>query len=193
MPVIGLVQVGEQAMADRFTYLPQIGLSIALIWAISDVCRGWPARRWAYAIAATCALAVLSAWGWRQASFWSDSETLCRRDLACTSLNGFAHLGCAPPTRTGRKKRWGTIGACWKSIRRFRSSTDFILAEAYYNLGVILAGRGRFDEAMAHYRQALEAEPNHADGHNNLASFRRAAAGPRRRSALREGAASEAR
>jgi predicted negative regulator of RcsB-dependent stress response len=168
-PVIGLVQVGEQAMADRFTYLPQIGLGVALVWGIFDGCRAWPSRRGAQAAAAACILAALAAWGWRQASFWSDSQTLWRRDLACTSLNSFAHLAYARDARTDRPD---------EAIEHFRSVLEihsalpvldrFYRADAYYGLGVVLADRGRFDEAMAEYRKALEEEPNHADAHNSL-------------------------
>ena len=128
VPVIGLVQAGSQAKADRFTYLPQIGLCVALVWGAADVCRSWRGSRWLRGIGSALVLAALLACAWRQTSFWYDSETLWNRALACTSANYMAH----------------------------------------YNLGIALAGRQRLDEAMAHYRQALEIDPRCAEAHNNL-------------------------
>jgi tetratricopeptide (TPR) repeat protein len=167
-PVIGLVQVGEQTMADRFTYLPQIGLCIALILGGSDTCRSWPSRRWAYAAAAACALAVLSAWGWRQATFWSDSKSLWSRDLACTSLNSFAHLCCGQADRSRADEAIAHYRKVLEIHSAFSVLDRFYWAEAYNNLGVVLAGHGRIVEAIPQYLKALELEPNDADAHNNL-------------------------
>jgi tetratricopeptide (TPR) repeat protein len=128
LPVIGLVQFGAQAEADRFTYLPQIGLAIALVWTAADACRSWPRLRRTGAVAATCGLVILVVSGWRQTFYWHDSEVLWTRTLACTSRN----------------------------------------TTAQNNLGIVLAKRGRIDEAIDHYRKALEIEPNHAEAHNNL-------------------------
>ncbi len=96
VPMIGLVQVGWHAMADRYTYLPQIGLCLAVTWAAVQVSRPWPGRRWICGVASTLALAVLMAVAWRQAAFWRNSETLWRHALACTTNNALAHrnLGC---------------------------------------------------------------------------------------------------
>ncbi len=90
-PVIGLTQTGLQGMADRFTYLPQIGLDIALVWGASDLCRSWPHRRRLLSMAATLLLAVLMGCAWRQTCFWHDSEALWLHALACTSQNYVAH------------------------------------------------------------------------------------------------------
>jgi protein O-mannosyl-transferase len=128
VPVIGLVQVGSQAMADRYTYLTQIGLYVALAWGTAQVCRSWPYRGWLCGIAAVLVLAGLMGCAWQQTRYWHDTETLWTRALACTSQNLFAET----------------------------------------NLGVALAGRGQTDEAMIHYRKALEIKPDYAKGHYNL-------------------------
>ncbi len=96
VPVIGLVQVGSQAMADRYTYLTQIGLYIALAWAIAGVCRGSACRRWAGAATAAVAVAALACCAWQQASYWKDEETVWTHALACTSRNFLAHASLAP-------------------------------------------------------------------------------------------------
>jgi tetratricopeptide (TPR) repeat protein len=168
VPVIGLVQVGQQARADRFTYLPQIGLCIAVIWWLSDSCPSWPSRRWAYGAAATCALALLMAWAWRQASFWSDSSALWNRDLACTSHNSIAHLGYAK----------ADFGRADEAIAHYRKVLEvhsafpaldlFYDAEAYKNLGVVLADRRQFAEAVAYYQKALAINANDAEAYYNM-------------------------
>ena len=92
LPVIGLVQVGEQAMADRYTYLPLVGPCIAVVWGIADVCRFWPLRRWLCGLSAALALVVLMGCGWRQTSFWRDSESLWTRELSVTPPTCTAYL-----------------------------------------------------------------------------------------------------
>ena len=91
VPVIGLVQVGTQAMADRYTYLPQIGLCIALAWGAAQAVASWPYRRWACGAGSALVLAVLMACAWRQTTFWRDSEALWKHTLDCTSRNSVAH------------------------------------------------------------------------------------------------------
>ena len=91
LPTIGLVQFGIQAVADRFTYLPQIGLCLAVAWAVADVCRLSTHRRWVGSVASALVLAALMGCTWRQTTFWYDSETMWSRTLACTSGNYLAH------------------------------------------------------------------------------------------------------
>ena len=87
VPVIGLTQTGLQAMADRYTYLPQIGLCIAVVWGATDVCRSSAHRRWLCGVTSALVLLALMVCAWRQTSFWGDSETLWTHALACTSRN----------------------------------------------------------------------------------------------------------
>jgi protein O-mannosyl-transferase len=90
VPVIGVIQVGSQAHADRYTYLPQIGLYIAMTWAVADLATAWH-RRWILPAAAT-ALVVFLSWTARiQASYWRESESLWEHTLAVTSSNEVAH------------------------------------------------------------------------------------------------------
>jgi tetratricopeptide (TPR) repeat protein len=161
VPVIGLVQVGKQAMADRYTYLPQIGLCVALAWAGAEVCRSW-SRRWLVCgVTSIVALAVMMAW--RQTTFWQDSKTLWTHALACTSQNYVAHndLGLEMHHR----------GRLDKAMAHYQQALEIKpdYAEAHFNLGNALAGRGQVASAIIHYQKALEIKPDYAEAHNNLA------------------------
>ena len=162
VPMIGLVQFGAQAEADRHTYLPQIGLAIALAWTAADACRAWPRFRRAGAVIAACTLAILVPSAWRQTCFWHDSETLWTHVLDCTPPSTLAHynLGLALAGR-------GRIG---EAIAHFRKALEIPpeSAAVHNNLGLALAARGRIGEATAHYQRALEIQPDNADAHNNL-------------------------
>jgi hypothetical protein len=91
VPVIGVLQVGSQAQADRYTYLPQIGLYIALAWAAKDLTVSWRYRRQVLGVAATIVLAALMVGASLQTSYWRNSESLWTHTLACTSGNYVAH------------------------------------------------------------------------------------------------------
>jgi len=162
VPVIGLVPFGGPAEADRFTYLPQIGLAIALAWTAADACRRGPRFRPIWASAATCAVLILAISAWRQTSYWRDNETLWTRTLACTSRNAVAHNDLGIVLAAG-----GRIDG---AIEHYRKALDIKpdYVEAHNNLGAALASCGRIDEAMEHYRKALDVKPDYAKAHNNL-------------------------
>ena len=110
VPVIGLVQVGSQAMADRYTYLPQIGLCIAVAWGRRGASPSLGRyRRWAYGVASVLLMVGLMACAWRQTSFWQNSETLWTHALACTSAQRLrpqqSGRGLGQPQRGGRGHR----------------------------------------------------------------------------------------
>jgi protein O-mannosyl-transferase len=155
VPVIGLVQVGEQAMADRYTYLPQIGLCIAVTWTavaagqtFLSAGRSGAYRRWAFGVASALVLAALVACGWRQTSYWKNSETIWTRTLAFTANNAFAHnnLGVALSNRD----------AVDAAIAHFQKATALAptLAVSYENLGAALDASGKSDAAAVAYRKA---------------------------------------
>ena len=164
VPVIGLVPVGLQPMADRFTYLPQIGLGMALAYGAADALRSWSSRRAVGAVAAVLLLAILMGCAWRQASFWCDSQTLWTHTLACTSQNSAAHNAFANALVDG--------GRIDDAIAHYRSAIEIRpnYAAAHFNLGVALAGLGHLDEAIEQYRQTIAIKPDDAKAHNNLAN-----------------------
>jgi len=162
LPVIGLLPFGSEGAADRFTYLPQIGLCIAVVWGAADLCRPWPYRRWVCGVSSALVLAVLMGCAARQVSFWHDSQTLWARTLACTSQNFMAH------------RLYGNAlaadGRIDEAEEQFLAAIRILptYTEAWYSLGVAEADRGRMDQAMAYYRRAIEANANNANAHNNL-------------------------
>jgi Flp pilus assembly protein TadD len=162
VPVSGLLQVAEQAMADRFTYLPQIGLCIALAWGAADVVRSWPNRRWLCGVTLTMALAALMVCAWRQTVFWGDNMTLWNRTLACTSRNFFAYsnLGNAFLDRKQFERATAQFERALAINPRY--------AEARNNLGIALVNEGQVDEAIKQFRQGLIIRPSNAGAHKNL-------------------------
>jgi Flp pilus assembly protein TadD len=131
VPVIGLVQVGSQSMADRYTYLPQIGLVVAVTWGFARLVSSWRDRRGVAIAVSALVVLVLMGLSWRQVSCWRNSETLWTHALECTTANPMAHN----------------------------------------NLGVVLSERGEVDEAVSHFRRALEMKPNDIKIHNYLGSL----------------------
>ena len=177
VPVIGLMQVGLQAMADRYTYLPQIGLCIAVTCGAASVAVQWPYRRWVYGVVSLLLVAGLMVCAWRQTSYWNNSETLWTRTLACTTSNVFAHnnLGAALAKRDEVKA----------AIAHFQQATALspTFALSYANLGAALDASGQpeaaaiayrkaelspYIDAIEQYRQALAINPKSWFAHTNL-------------------------
>jgi tetratricopeptide (TPR) repeat protein len=196
VPVLGLVRVGVQLTADRFTYLPQIGIYIAVVWAIAEIAGPRPAARLIAALAAAGFLAALAVCAWRQTAHWSDSETLWDHTLACTTRNYVAHsnLGVvfagrgqvdqaiaqyeqALKIKSNYAHAHNNLGLALagrhqvgKAIDHYHEAlaANWDFAEAHNNLGLALAGLGQTDEAITHYREALRINPDYPDVHSNL-------------------------
>jgi tetratricopeptide (TPR) repeat protein len=153
VPVIGLVQVGSHAMADRYMYLPQIGLMIATAWGCSDLVRSWPQRRWICGTAAAEALEVLIVCSWLQAGYWRDSVSLWSHTLKCTSRNHRAYFNLG--AELARLKRYE------EAVEQYRESLKILPddAVAHSNLGFALARLGRWNEVAAEYEAALRIQP----------------------------------
>jgi len=154
VPVIGLVQVGGQAMADRYTYIPSIGLCLALVW---EAARWRPAGgRSAPATAAIAALVLVAAIACtdRQLRYWQDTETLFTHTLAVTTDNAVAHvnLGVALEAQGHRTP------ALRHYLEAVRINPD--LAQAQNNLANLQDELGQSDDALSHYQAALRLKPN---------------------------------
>ena len=162
VPVIGLLQVGWQGHADRYTYLPQIGLYIAVTWALTDLIRSWRFQRTALSAAALIVIGALSWRGWLQTSYWRDSETLFTHALAVTSNNDVAlnNLGIIFLDK----------GQLDDAISKLQAAIDLRPenAPAHDNLAKALLKKGQVAEAMVHYRKFLELEPANVEARNTL-------------------------
>jgi tetratricopeptide (TPR) repeat protein len=172
VPVIGLVQVGEQGHADRYTYLPNIGLFVVMVWFAADVAI---VRRSRSRLAVSTAVAVLIvlalAWAaFIQTSYWCNSETLWTHALSVTADNDVAHnnLGYLCTDRGELDKAISQFESAAR-IRSGKLHPHYNLASAFVqmNLGDALARKGRSDEAMVHYEEAIRLQPNYADAYYN--------------------------
>jgi tetratricopeptide (TPR) repeat protein len=128
VPVIGLVQVGAQGMADRYTYLPSIGIFIMIAWGAADICARWRYGRIALGVAAGVVLTVLVMCTRKQVGYWESNATIFGRALAVTENN-------------------------------------FVMHRSY---GGMLFEEGRFDEALAHFKEALRINPDSSDARRNI-------------------------
>lgn len=194
-PVIGLVQVGRQALADRYTYVPLIGLSIAAAWGLAD-----PASRWRVPrLAAAGAVGVLAACAvltWIQVGHWQTSTALWEHTLAVTRGNYLAHYNLGKvldghgrvsealvhydqalairPDYSEAHDNVGVIlenrGDLNQALERFRLAVRFNPANAYAhnNLGHVLSAQGDLDGAAAHFAEATRLKPDFAMAHANL-------------------------
>jgi len=163
-PVIGFVQVGGQAMADRYTYVPLIGLFVAAVWGLAEVAGRWRVPRVALALSVSAAIAAFAAVAWRQAGFWRDSVTLHQRSLAVTERNWKAWQGlCDALLDLGRLPE--AVPACEEAIRILPT-----FPEAWQTLGVVRARMGDPAAAIPLFRRALELRPDYFNALHNLGS-----------------------
>jgi protein O-mannosyl-transferase len=162
VPTIGLVQVGSQSMADRYMYIPSIGLFVLVVWAISLTGRrAINTSTWGRAIA-WGSLGVLCACTMVQNRYWRNDETLFRHALEVTDDNYFAYVHLADASaHAGRREE--ALRFCLEAVR---VRPQF--AEGHYNAGTYLLDMGRLEEGVKHLRQALAANPRLAPAHLNL-------------------------
>ena len=172
VPVIGLVQVGEQGHADRYTYLPSIGLFLMAVWAAGDVAAMGQVRLWR-GIATAGTIVIIAALGcaaFAQTSYWRNSETLWEHTLAVTSNNDVAHnnLGYLSIDRGELDKAMSHFEAASK-IRAGKLDPHYNLGTAFVemNIGDALARKGQPDEAMVHFEQAIKLQPDYAEAYYN--------------------------
>ena len=172
VPVIGIVQVGEQGHADRYTYLPSIGLFLMAVWAAGEVAALGQARLWR-GVATAGTIVIIAALGcaaFAQTSYWRNSETLWEHTLAVTSNNDVAHnnLGYLSVDRGELDKAMSHFEAASK-IRSNKLDPHYNLGTAFVemNIGDALARKGQPDEAMAHFEQAIKLQPDYAEAYYN--------------------------
>jgi len=170
VPVIGLVQVGEQGHADRYTYLPHIGLFMLAVWLVADLTAVHKSRA-RFAVAAAGVTIVALVWAAViQTSYWRNSETLWTHALAVTSDNDLAHnnLGYLCTDRGELDKAISHFEAASK-IRSRKVDPHYNVGSAFVqmNLADALGLKGLADEAMLHYEEAIKLVPNYAEAYYN--------------------------
>jgi protein O-mannosyl-transferase len=174
VPVIGLVQVGIQAMADRYTYVPYIGLFIIAAWGIPDLVQRYRFGRILLPASAGVVMAGLAVLTHIQVQYWRDSLTLWRH--ADRTTPGDAHVETALGSVLAERGEVAEAASLYEDALRREPS----FAEAHNKLGVLLADHGRISEAIPHYEAALGLKPALAEAHYNLANAHAAAKDTRR-------------
>lgn len=162
VPVIGIVQVGSQAMADRYTYIPLIGLFIIVAWGVPDLLKKLPAKKSILSGAAVLIILIVSVISWNQVSCWKDSTTLFRHAIDVTENNMTAHLNLG----TAMEKKGQLDEAMRQYLYILRLSPHNMMA--HNNLGTIYQIRGNIDKAVQHYQRVLEIDPDVVKVRNNL-------------------------
>jgi tetratricopeptide (TPR) repeat protein len=162
VPVIGLVQVGLQSFADRYTYIPYIGLFIMIAWGLPELLSKWPQRKIALGLSMVIVLTTLGICTHRQVSYWNNSLTLFSHAIEVTQNNYIAHnnLGVA----------YNSIGRYQEAVESYKQTIrikpDY--ADAHYNLGVAYDKLGRGKDEIEAYKQAIRIKPDYAKAHYNL-------------------------
>jgi Flp pilus assembly protein TadD len=162
VPVIGFVQVGSQAMADRYAYLPLVGVYVAVVWGVAAAVASRPGLRRAAVAAATAVIAALALATVVQAGRWANSRTLFEHALAVTDGNYVAcnNLGSALLD----------AGDAEHAAAQFRAALEIRseFAPAHNNLGLLRVRAGDPAGAVAHFERAVALDPRFAEAHNNL-------------------------
>lgn len=162
VPVVGFIQVGLQGHADRYTYLPQIGLYIAITWLAGEVTASWRLRPVILAPLATALVVTLSILSWKQTTHWHDTESLWRYTLSAGPESDVAHTGLA-----------GILvvrGQLDEAVSHYRLALELRdgNAAAHHGLALALAQQRKVDEAIEHWKKALSIQPDNVEASNYL-------------------------
>ncbi|MGD0552365.1 MAG: tetratricopeptide repeat protein [Sedimentisphaerales bacterium] len=164
IPVIGLVQFTGSSYADRFTYIPYIGLFTMIVWGLPELLSKWLYRKIALGIAAAMVLTAMGMGTYRQVGYWKNSSTLFTHALEATKNNYLAH---------------NNLGVTYYKLGRYQDAIESYkqairinpdYADAHNNLGVAYGDLGRYQDAIEAYKRAIRINPDYADAHCNLGS-----------------------
>jgi tetratricopeptide (TPR) repeat protein len=162
MPVIGIVRFGAHAMADRFAYIPFIGLYVAIVWASAEIGRRWKHGTMALGMLTAGVLLLLALATSYQLRFWQSSITLFRHALDVTRKNPIMHTNLGETLlRIGQTNEAATH--CREAIRQ-----DPGLPQPYSTMGKIMSRKRESESAIRFYQTALRLDPGYAPAHNGL-------------------------
>jgi Flp pilus assembly protein TadD len=165
VPVIGLVQVGSQALADRYSYFPSIGIFIIVAFGARDLAARFQISKIITAVAAASILAASLVLTEKQLSYWRDDESLFRHAVAATGENEIAHLNLGVALeRQGRKTE--AVKEYHEALRIYPKSSD-----THNNLANLLDSMGDTNGALAEYQEAIQLDPKSVAPRNNLGTF----------------------
>ena len=161
VPVIGIVQLGTQAMADRYTYIPLIGLFIMVAWGVPDFLKKWKYRKEILLALSALSILCLSIITWTQVGYWQDSFTLLDHTLKVTDNNWHVY--------NGRGVAYGDLGNYRQAIDDFSRTIEIKpgFAEAYNNRGTAYSALGNYRQAIEDYGRAIEIKPGYAEAYFN--------------------------
>jgi protein O-mannosyl-transferase len=165
VPVIGLVQVGGQSSADRYTYLPTVGLAIMLSWGTADILKRWPRARTMVAVSALAACSACVVLTWIQLAYWANTESLFRHAVDVTSDNYIAHNNLADYYLSKLRNDEARTHV----IEALRIQPNY--AEAHVNLATIFRRTEKTVEAEREYRVALTLQPRNVEGHSGYGAL----------------------
>ena len=199
VPVIGLIQVGGQAMADRYTYLPSVGLLIIAIWGIYDLTKDWRGHRILLSAMGSASVVLCLGLTRPQIGYWKDSETLFRHAIEVTENNytahnnlgkdlldqgrideAFVHFEKAISIRPDLSNVHINLGMAYELNGQLNQAIGQYLeairlkpgwADPYYNLGTIYAKLGRVDEAITCLQHSIQLDPDKPEPHCNLGTM----------------------
>jgi tetratricopeptide (TPR) repeat protein len=162
VPVIGLIQAGVQATADRFTYIPLIGLFIIIAYGLPDILLGWRFRKTTLTLSGGLALSLLMIMTISQVKVWQNTIKLFSHTLKVTDRNYTIHNNLGVLFAHQRNDQ--------EALLHYQKALEIYprYADAHYNLGALLARQGKDQEAMAHFYEALRIQPNKAEAQNYL-------------------------
>ncbi len=167
-PAMGVIGFTDTIAADRFVYLPVVGLLLTAAWGLTRVRHASPGRTWTVLVAGSCVVLLAGAEAVavrRQLSHWQDSEQLCRHALSRAPRAPVLHFALADALRAQGADRWDEAMDALRTAVELRPA----YADAHNNLGNLLAGRGRLGEAIEHWTEAVRFDPDSFRAHNNLA------------------------
>jgi tetratricopeptide (TPR) repeat protein len=165
VPVIDVMQARDQTRADRYTYLPQIGLSLLVVWGVTEFCRTWRYRQFILGGTAVVTLVGLMAAAHAQTGYWKNSISIWTRTLAITPQSSVAH--CNLGIALAGQGKLDEAAEEFKQALRIQPDD----AKSLDNLGKILAGQGKLAEAGERFQEALRLNPDDVKTLNNLGAI----------------------